>query len=182
MSATRRAFEPMPPKACRRLRRVLWQAVWLLFYRPSPVLLHGWRRFLLCCFGATIGRGAHPYPSARIWAPWALEMGEDSCLAGGVDCYSVGAIVLGARAIVSQRAFLCTASRDYNHPEFRTMVAPIRIGEDAWVGAEAYIGPGVSLGTGAIAGARAVVTHDVAAWCVVAGNPARVIATRAPRG
>ena len=52
-----------------QLGRALWGIAWLLLYRPSPRPLHGWRRLLLRCFGARVGRGAHPYPSARIWAP-----------------------------------------------------------------------------------------------------------------
>lgn len=38
--------------------------------------------------------------------------------------------------------------------------------------------PGVRIGNGAIAAARAVVTQDVPAYAVVAGNPARVIRQR----
>ncbi len=50
-----------------KLARALWNCVWLLLYRPSPVPLHGWRRWLLRLFGAKFGRGAHPYPSAKVW-------------------------------------------------------------------------------------------------------------------
>jgi putative colanic acid biosynthesis acetyltransferase WcaF len=161
-----------------RLRRSLWNLVWLLLYRPSPTPLHGWRRMLLRLFGAAIGEGAHPYPSARIWAPWNLEMGEGSCLAPGVDCYSVHRVTLGDRAIVSQRASLCSATHDHNDPAFPLVTAPIAIEADAWVAAEAFIGPGVTVGRGAVVGARAVVMRDVAGWTVVAGNPARKISDR----
>jgi putative colanic acid biosynthesis acetyltransferase WcaF len=64
-----------PPRRSSLARRVAWNLVWVLLYRPSPTPLHGWRRMLLRLFGAEIGAGAHPYPSARIWAPWNLEMG-----------------------------------------------------------------------------------------------------------
>jgi putative colanic acid biosynthesis acetyltransferase WcaF len=47
-----------------------------------------------------------------------------------------------------------------------------------WICTEAYVGPGVSVGTGAVVAARAVVTSDVPAWSVVAGNPGRVTKTR----
>ncbi len=52
------------------------------------------------------------------------------------------------------------------------------IGKGVWVAAEAFIGPGVEIGDGAVVGARACVFTDVAANCIVGGNPARVIKRR----
>jgi putative colanic acid biosynthesis acetyltransferase WcaF len=158
-----------------RARRVLWGAVWWLAYRPSPRLLHGWRRFLLRLFGADIEDGAHPYPSARIWAPWNLTMGEGSCLGDRVRCYSVDRVTLEPRATVSQYVFLCTASHDYRVNGMPLITAPITIGRDAWVAADAFIGPGVRVGERAVVGARASVFRNVDPWTVVGGNPARVI-------
>lgn len=54
------------------------------------------------------------------------------------------------------------------------------IGHDVWIGTEAMILPGVALGDGVIVGARAVVSRDVPAWSVVAGNPGRVVRRRFP--
>ena len=76
-----------------KLARTLWQVVWLLFYRPTPRLFHPWRCFLLRLFGAKLGKAVHPYPSARIWAPWNLEMGDHACLSEYVDCYCVAKLV-----------------------------------------------------------------------------------------
>lgn len=53
--------------------------------------------------------------------------------------------------------------------------APIKIEDHAWIGAEAMILKGVTVGEGAIVGARSVVTKDVPPYCVVAGNPAKVV-------
>lgn len=53
--------------------------------------------------------------------------------------------------------------------------APIRICDKAWIGMNVIILKGVTIGEGAIVGAGSVVTHDVPAWSVVAGNPARVV-------
>jgi virginiamycin A acetyltransferase len=52
------------------------------------------------------------------------------------------------------------------------------IGNDVWIGYEALIMPGVKIGNGAIVAARAVVAHDVPAYSIVAGNPARVVKKR----
>ena len=54
------------------------------------------------------------------------------------------------------------------------------IGHDVWIGTEAMILPGVTLGNGVIVGARTVVSRDVPAWSVVAGNPGRVVRRRFP--
>src|SRR5664280_1011523 len=128
--------------------RALWLLVWALLFRPSPTPFFWWRRLLLRSFGAEVGEGTHPYPSARIWAPWNLVMKSGSCLAAGVDCYCVDRIVLGRDAVVSQRAFLCTATHDHRELGFRLMTGPVVIGENAWVAAEDYIGTGVTIGEG----------------------------------
>lgn len=55
--------------------------------------------------------------------------------------------------------------------------APIHIGNGCWIGARAMILPGVTLGDRVLVAAGAVVTRDVPADSLVAGNPARVIRT-----
>lgn len=167
-----------PTSAANRAARGLWFVVWLLLYRPSPRPLHGWRRMLLRLFGAKVAAGAKPYPSARIWAPWNLVMGDDSILGDQVDCYAVARVELGAKATVSQRSFLCTASRDYNDPTMPLAVAPITIEENGWVAAECFVAPGVTVRAGGVCAARSVVIRDVAEWTVVGGHPAKAIAQR----
>jgi len=53
--------------------------------------------------------------------------------------------------------------------------APIKIGNDVWIGRKAMIMKGVAIGDRAIVGAGAVVTHDVPPDAIVAGNPAVVV-------
>ncbi|KZK79867.1 Chloramphenicol acetyltransferase [Pseudovibrio sp. W64] len=52
------------------------------------------------------------------------------------------------------------------------------VGNDVWIGSEAMIMPGVQIGNGALIGSRAVVTKNVPAYAVVAGNPATVVRSR----
>ena len=132
-------------------------------------------RFLLRLFGAKIAPHAHPHPSAKIWAPWNLEMGEYSCLSHEVDCYCVDRIKIGPHATVSQYSYLCTATHDIEHPHMPLVTAPIEIGAGAWVTADVFVGPGVTIGEGAVIGARSSVFRDVPPWTVAAGNPAREI-------
>ena len=165
-----------------KIVRAMWNMVWLFLFRPTPRgILYGWRRSLLRCFGARIGKGVHVLPSCRIWQPWKLTMGDYSCLSEQVDCYSVDQITIGAHAVVSQGAFLCSASHDITSPIMELAYKPIVIESQAWVAAKAFVGPGVMIGEGAVVGACAVVTRNVEPWTVVAGNPARVIKKRVIR-
>ena len=161
-----------------KLVRLLWQVVWSVAFRPTPPPLHGWRCFLLRRFGATLGRGVHIYPSARIWAPWNLVMADHACLGRQVDCYNVAPVRIGTRAIISQYSYLCTASHDVADPAMRLVSAPIQIGDQAWVCADVFVGPGVTIGAAAVAGARSSVFSDLPAGQVCVGSPARAIRPR----
>ena len=165
-----------------KLARTAWQVVWLLLYRPTPRLFHPWRCLLLRLFGAKLGRAVHPYPSARIWAPWNLEMGDHACLSEGVDCYCVAPIRIGAHTTVSQYSFLCTASHDYTRADMPLVTAPITIGERAWLTADVFIGPGVTIGDGAVVTARSSVFTDIPPWVVARGNPAVPVKARVLQG
>ncbi len=178
VDTSRRLTRVPCPGISDKLRRSAWLFVEAVFYRLSPVPLHGWRRFLLRCFGASVGSGSHPYPSARVWAPWNLAMGAGSCLGPKVICYSVAQVTLEPQSVVSQGAHLCSATHDHRDPDFPLVVGPITIGCEAWVAADAFVGPGVTIGARAVAGARAVVVKDVAPGLIVAGNPARVVSKR----
>jgi len=56
---------------------------------------------------------------------------------------------------------------------------PVVIEDDVWIGAHVTVLKGIRIGTGAVVGAGAVVTRDVLPNTIVAGVPARVIASRA---
>ncbi len=155
-----------------KLARIMWQVVWLMLYRPTPRIFHPWRCFLLRLFGAKLGKAVHPYPSARIWAPWNLEMGAHSCLSENVDCYCVDKIRIGANTTVSQYSFLCTASHDYTKASMPLVTAPITIGNRVWVTADVFVGPGVTIGDGAVVTACSKVFSDLPPWMVAKGNPA----------
>lgn len=164
-----------------RLCRLLWGIVWSCLYRPTPRPMHAWRCWLLRLFGARLGKRVHPYPSSRVWAPWNLEMADDSCLGENVDCYCVDKIVIGEKSLISQYSFLCSASHDHDDPTMPLITAPIIIGRNVWVAADAYVGPGVTIGESALVGARSSVFRDVPAQAIVGGNPARVIGQRLAR-
>lgn len=172
---------PSPHGWRNQAMRVLWGIAWRLLVRPSPKVLHGWRRLVLRCFGAKLGPGVHVYPTARVWAPWLLEMGPHACLGPEVDCYNVGGVRIGAFATVSQYSYLCGATHDYEQVSMPLRPGVIEIGARAWLAADVFVAAGTRVGEGAVVGARSSVYRDVPAWVVAAGNPARVMKPRALR-
>lgn len=161
-----------------RLMRVVWSIVGALLFSLSPKPFHNWRAFVLRCFGARIGKGAHIYPGVKIWAPWNIEIGEQTGIANGVILYSQGEITIGRKTVISQGAHLCAGTHDYTKPGFPLVTKTIVIGNDCWLAAEVFVHPGVTIHDGAVIGARSVVAKDMPAWMVSSGFPCRPIKAR----
>ena len=159
--------------------RALWDVLSLPLFRWTPRPLWAWRRGLLRCFGAKIGKNVHVYPTARIIVPWNLCIGDNSAVGDRAILYSLGPIDIGANVTISQNAHLCSGTHDFRHPAMPLLKLPIVIGRGAWVCADAFVGPGVVVGEMAVVGARAVVVRDVSNDAIVVGNPARVVGLRA---
>lgn len=161
-----------------RARRLLWNLTRALLYRPSPRPMHAWRAFLLRLFGATLGPNCHFYPASKVWAPWNLICADQVTAADGVDIYNPAPMHLGSHAILSQQAFLCGATHDYDDPTFPLLAYTTDIGPYAWVCARASVNPGVNVGEGAVLALGSVATRDLEPWTVYAGIPATKIRQR----
>jgi len=129
-----------------RLRRVTWNVVWLLLYRPSPRPFHAWRAMLLRLYGATMGPNCHFYPASKVWAPWNLICAEQVTAADDAEIYNPAPISFGGHAILSQGAYVCGATHDYDDPAFPLIAFAMHIGSYAWVCARASVAPGVNVG------------------------------------
>jgi putative colanic acid biosynthesis acetyltransferase WcaF len=164
-----------------QLLRFLWEIVYVLFFRTSPRPLHAWRSFLLRAFGATVGAHVHIYPTARIWAPWNLFCEENTAIAEDAVVYNPKPLHMGSHAIVSQQAYLCGATHDYEDPAFPLIAYPMTLGAYSWVCARATVQPNVNLGEGAILALASVATRDLEPWTVYGGVPARKIKARVVR-
>ncbi|WP_263835233.1 WcaF family extracellular polysaccharide biosynthesis acetyltransferase [Salinibacter sp.] len=158
-------------------RRVLW-GVGAVLFRWTPRLLYGTRNALLRLFGAEVGHHVRIHPSATIYFPWNLSIGDWSTIGEDAMIYNLGPIQIGERATVSQRAHLCAGTHDASDPAMPLQKPPIAVHDQAWVCADAFVGPGVTVGEGAVVGARAVAVGDVESWMIVGGNPARTIKKR----
>ncbi len=164
-----------------RFARLAWGIVYSLFYRLSPRPFHGWRCFLLRLFGARIAAGVHPYPTARIWAPWNLICDEAASIGDDAIIYNPKPLHLGSHAIVSQYAFICGATHDYEDPAFPTISYAMSLGSYSWICARACVQPGVNVGEGAVLALASVATRNLEPWTVYAGMPARPVKKRIMR-
>ena len=120
----------------------------------------------------------HIYPSALIYYPWNLKIGDDSSIGEWALVYNLGKVSIGARTTISQRVHLCAGTHDYKNPAMPLMKPPIVIGDEVWVCADAFIGPAVTVADRAIVAAASVVVKDVSTGTIVGGNPAKYIKER----
>jgi putative colanic acid biosynthesis acetyltransferase WcaF len=155
-----------------RIKRLIWNISWLLFYRTSPRPFHAWRSMLLRCFGARMGSNCHFYPGSKIWAPWNLVCADQVTAGDGAEIYNPAPIEFGSHVIVSQGAYICGATHDFDDPAFPLLAFSMTIGPYAWICARASVGPGVKVGEGAVLGLASVASRDLEPWGVYAGAPA----------
>jgi putative colanic acid biosynthesis acetyltransferase WcaF len=168
-------------KASVLLKRALWECVQLVFYPIRPRALSGLRIALLRAFGAKIGEHVLICGGVRVHVPWNLELGDYAAIGDKVEIYNLAPVRIGAHAVVSQRAYLCSSSHDYTRTDFPLYSLPITIGAQAWVASGAFIAPGITVGEGSVVGANSVVVKDIPEWTVAAGNPCRPLKSRVLR-
>jgi putative colanic acid biosynthesis acetyltransferase WcaF len=161
-----------------RLRRLTWNICWMLLYRTSPRPFHHWRAFLLRLFGAKLGAQCKFYPGSIVWAPWNLVCANDVAAGDGAEIYNPATIYLDSHVILSQDAYICGATHDYNDYAFPLVAYSMRLGKFAWICARASVAPGVNVGEGAVLGLGSVASRDLEPWSVYQGVPAVKIKER----
>lgn len=107
-----------------------------------------------------------------------IRLGTEAYFNFGCVILDCNWVEIGARCKFGPNVQLYTAYHPVDPEQRRTgleMAAPIRIGENVWVGGGAIIGPGIEIGADTVIGAGSVVTRSLPARVVAVGNPCRVI-------
>lgn len=112
----------------------------------------------------TIGDRCHIREHAHITAVRGINIGD--------------ALLTGTHVLITDNAHGASDATTLRMEPFdRDIVSKgtVTIGNNVWLGNNVCIMPGVTIGDGVIVGANSVVTHDIPAYSVVAGAPAKVI-------
>lgn len=107
-----------------------------------------------------------------------ISMGNNVFINFNCVFLDVARISVGDAVLIAPNVQIYTAAHPLDWRERRAgkeYGRPVAIGSDVWIGGGTVICPGVSIGDKSVIGAGAVVTKDVPAGVVAAGNPARVI-------
>jgi acetyltransferase-like isoleucine patch superfamily enzyme len=149
---------------------------------PVYAVRYAWYRRVL---GMRIGEGSTVLMDQYIYirgrarpGKHGISIGRRSIINQQCCLDGRGGLTIGDYVNVSAGVWLLTDSHDMNDPLFREVLAPVRVGNHAWIGSRALVLPGVTIGEGAVIAAGAVVTQDVEPYTVVGGVPARPIGAR----
>lgn len=112
-----------------------------------------------------------------------LEIGTGSHIGYQTAIVTGHGVHIGEHVLIANRVFIAgddghpldPIARIQNLPPSVDDVKEVWIEDGAWIGEYATVLKGVRVGKGAVVGAHAVVTTDVPAYTVVAGNPAKVV-------
>lgn len=106
-----------------------------------------------------------------------IEIGDCVLMSPGSRISASDEIIVGDGTMFANGAYVTDSDWHtlYDRTERDPTPTPVKIGRNVWLGDHATVLKGVTIGDNAVVAARAVVTRDVPANVVVAGNPARVV-------
>lgn len=130
-----------------------------------------------------VGENARISHLVKIEGAENISIGNNSTITNHCIVDGRGGLTIGDDVMVGFESIVITMTHRYRDPEtpirlqgFET--APIKIGNDVWIGARVIILPGVTIEDGAVIAAGAVVTHDIPSCVIAGGVPARIIGNR----
>src|SRR5580692_3515671 len=147
---------------------------WLPDLRPA-LRLRGWllRPAFGCC-GENLQVARH----VTINFTNRVEIGDDVFIATGCWLHARGGIILEDEVQLGPYAVLVAGDHTPIDGSYRfgpSNLGPIRICEGAWIAAHATVMKGVIIGRGALLAANSAATHDIPAFTMAGGVPARPI-------
>lgn len=113
----------------------------------------------------------------------AVSLGSGTSVAGSCVVSAVRSVVLEERVLLARNVYISDHIHKYTEAGTPILdqgvdkVQPVLIKRGAWLGQNVVICPGVTIGEGSVIAANSVVTHDIPAYSVAVGAPARVIKT-----
>jgi maltose O-acetyltransferase len=133
---------------------------------------------LLATLFASLGRDSVVEPPFHCDYGSNISVGERFYANVGCVFLDCALVEIGDRVLLGPGVHLYAATHTLDAETRRRgleYALPIRIGDDVWIGGGAIVLPGVTIGDRAVVGAGSVVTGDVAADVVAAGNPCRPV-------
>jgi acetyltransferase-like isoleucine patch superfamily enzyme len=120
-----------------------------------------------------VGNNCYVGESTYIWSADKISIGNDVLISDNVHIVDTNSHEINA----VERAKGFIKMLDEGHPKKKgnILTKSIEICDNAWISFNVTILKGVTIGRGAIVGAGSVVTKDVPEFCLVAGNPAKII-------
>ena len=105
-----------------------------------------------------------------------ITIGEGSYINFNCNFVDDGKITIGKKVMFGPAVTIATVGHPIA-PDLREYMYtdPVTIGDNCWIGGGVTICPGVTIGENTVIGAGSVVTKDIPANCVAAGNPCKVI-------
>ncbi len=107
-----------------------------------------------------------------------IEVGRNFFANYNCTILDVAKVIIGDNCQMAPNVAIYTAGHPV-HPDTRNTMyeygIEVVIGDNVWIGGNSVICPGVHIGSNTVIGAGSVVTKDIPAWSIAAGNPCRVI-------
>lgn len=122
----------------------------------------------------SIGKDCYIGEGTRIWAAKSVAIGDRTLIAHNVNVFDTTTHPIDVKERYDHECIV----KDQGLPVkcfASIMESEVEIGCDVWVGCNSIILKGVTIGDGAIIAAGSVVTKDVQAYTLVAGNPAQYV-------
>jgi lipopolysaccharide O-acetyltransferase len=145
-----------------------------------PVRLSG-EKHIAIGNGSFVGAGSWLQVIGTPERDVAIEIGDGASFAGYCILSATQSIRIGKSVSFARNVYVADHAHAYEDSDLPileqglTQIAPISIGEGAWLGENVVVLPGTTIGPGAVIGANSVVATDVPARSLAIGAPARVI-------